>query len=279
VEEVGVDGFRCDVAGMVPLGFWNFARVELDKIQPVFLLAEWEAPEAHEYAFDMTYGWDLYHLTNRIAKGLLPASAIGTYLDRQAERYRKDAYRMYFTSNHDENSWNGTEFERLGEAAPVVAVLTATLNGMPLVYSGQEVGLNKRLAFFEKDLIPWQDHELTWFYKILLNLKLVNRALWNGTYGGEVNWIHTSNDRAVFAFLREKDGDRVFVALNLSREPQDVSLQDSAFAGRYQDVFTGADVTLAEGASLSMEPWDFLVLAKTRPGRGLIPAPLREGDS
>jgi glycosidase len=113
VEEVDVDGFRCDVAGMVPLDFWNRVRFELDKIKPVFMLAEWESPEPHEKAFDMTCGWELYKLMNRLAKGVGPAIDIVSYLERDARTYPGDAYRMYFTSSHDENSWDGTIFWRL----------------------------------------------------------------------------------------------------------------------------------------------------------------------
>ena len=276
VEEVDVDGFRCDVAGMVPLEFWNYVRAELEKVKPVFLLAEWEAPEAHDYAFDMTYGWTLYHLMSRISKGLAPASAVGSHLGHEAQVYPKVAYRMYFTSNHDENSWNGTVFERLGDGAVTFAVLAATLDGMPLVYSGQEIGLNKRLEFFEKDLIPWQEHVLTDFYTKLLNLKKENRALWSGDRGGDVRWVHTSNDAAVFAFLREKDGDRVFVILNLSREEQTVILEGSDFVGEYRNVFSEEEVILRENASLTLEPWDFGVFAASTPGRGLIP--FRSGE-
>lgn len=271
VEEVGVDGFRCDVAGMVPLEFWNFVRAELDKIKPVFMLAEWEAPEAHDYAFDMTYGWTLYHLMKRIAKGLAPASAIGSHLGHETQRYPKSAYRMYFTSNHDENSWNGTVFERLGAGAVAFAVLAATLDGMPLVYSGQETGLDKRLEFFEKDMIPWHEHILIDFYTRLLNLKQENRALWNGEYGGDVTWVHTTNDANVFAFVREKDGDKVFVILNMSREEQSVTLEGTEFVGQYHNVFSGEEVALGENAALTLEAWDFRIFAASTPGRGLIP--------
>jgi glycosidase len=278
VRDVGIDGFRCDVAGMVPLDFWNVARAELDSIRPVFMLAEWEAPEAHDYAFDMTYSWDLYHLMNRIAKGSVPANAVGAYLERERETCSPDAYRMLFTSNHDENSWNGTVFERLGPAASVLAVLSATVEGMPLVYSGQEAGLAKRLQFFEKDEIDWRPHPMADLYTALLDLKRENRALWNGDSGGPATWLHTSNDREVFAFMREKDGDRVCVALNLSGEPQTVTLEGNAYAGDYRDAFSGEAVTLPGEAELELPPWGFTVFAASAPGRGLLTPPFLEGE-
>lgn len=278
VGEVGIDGFRCDVAGMVPLDFWNAARAELETIKPVFMLAEWEAPEAHDYAFDMTYSWGLYHLMNKIAKGVVPASAVGIYLERDKEVYSPDAYRMLFTSNHDENSWNGTVFERMGTAAPVMAVLSATLDGMPLIYSGQEAGLDKRLEFFEKDLIPWRPHPMGDMYSTLLRLKRENRALWNGDAGGDPAWIHTSNDRAVFAFLRENAGDRVCVVLNLTGAPQSVVLQDEVYMGDYRDVFSGEEVILTGNAEVNLPGWGYMVLAASTPGRGLIAPPFIEND-
>jgi len=180
VRDVGVDGFRCDVAGMVPLDFWETARLELEEVKPVFILAEWESPAAHNRAFDMTYSWDLYRAMNDIAQNKATASAVDSYLQREAGSYPRHAFRMLFTSNHDENSWNGTVFERLGGGVGTFAVLSATLPGMPLVYSGQEAALSKRLEFFEKDQIPWGDYRFQWLYSALLNLKRRNRALWNG---------------------------------------------------------------------------------------------------
>jgi hypothetical protein len=263
---------------MVPLDFWNVLRAELEMIKPVFMLAEWEAPQAHDYAFDMTYSWALYHLMNKVAKGMLPASAIGVYLERDQETYPPDAYRMLFTSNHDENSWNGTVFERMGDAAPVLAVLSATLDGMPLVYSGQEAGLDKRLEFFEKDLISWRPHRMADLYRVLFNLKRENRSLWNGDAGGKARWIHSSNDRGVFAFLREKSGDRVLVVLNLTGEPQTVTLDGDAYAGDYQNAFSGEVVALGANAKFDLDAWGFEVMGASTPGRGLIPPRFIQSD-
>ena len=270
VEEIGIDGFRCDVAGMVPLEFWNVARAELDKIKPVFMLAEWETPEHHEYAFDMTYGWDLYRLMNKLAQRLVPTSAIGTYLERQAATYPEDAYRMYFTSNHDVNSWEGTTSERLGDGATVFAVLAATLDGMPLVYGGQEAGLDRRLEFFEKDEIAWRDHRLAEVYATLLNLKMDNKALWNGSSGGGVTWVHTSNDGAVFAFVRKMDGDKVLVITNLSDVAQEVRLSGTAHLGGYTDVFATDDrddIYFTGDETVGLGPWDYKVYADPAPAR------------
>ncbi len=149
VTEYDIDGYRCDVAGMVPDTFWLRVRTELDKIKPVFMLAEDEAPR-HHAAFDMTYGWEFHHVMNDIYKGEKNANDIEKYLHKNDSLYPSDAYRMYFITNHDENSWNGTEFERLGEGVKAFFVLTATVPGMPLIYSGQEAAMDKRLEFLVK---------------------------------------------------------------------------------------------------------------------------------
>jgi glycosidase len=268
VEEIDIDGFRCDVAGMVPIDFWKTARDELDKVKPVFMLAEWESAEYHGYAFDMTYAWGLHDLMKKLAGRTLPASALAIYVEKEASTYPADAYRMYFTSNHDVNSWEGTVFERLGEGAEAFAVLAATLGGMPLIYSGQEAGLDRRLEFFEKDEIEWKEHRFAQVYSALLSLKHRNRALWNGEAGGDVVWVHTSNDGAVFAFVRQRDSDKVFIVLNLSDTDQAVELVGISFAGGYMQVLPAArdsdeprTVRFAGGETVELAPWDYRVYA------------------
>ena len=201
IQKTDIDGYRCDVAHMIPTDFWNEARVELDKVKPVFMLAEAEIPEHHDEAFDMSYAWEFYHIMNEIVRGKKTALDVDAYFEKTDSTYPKDAYRMYFTSNHDENSWNGTVKERLGEGAKAFTVLTFTVPGMPLIYSGQEADLNKRLEFFEKDVIEWKDHDLSDFYSVLINLKKKNKALWNGEHGGNMTRVHTSNDQAIFSFI------------------------------------------------------------------------------
>jgi glycosidase len=262
VMEVDIDGFRCDVAGMVPLDFWDTVRLNLEEIKPVFMLAEAEYPNLHEKAFDMTYGWRMYHLMNAIAQGTKTAVDIDAHFYQEAHLYPRSAYRMYFTSNHDENSWNGTVFERLGEGAETFAVLAATLDGMPLVYSGQEAGLEKRLEFFEKDRIEWRDHPFAQLYATLLKLKRDNRALWNGEWGGSLVRVHTTADDAVYAFVREKDGDKVLVLLNLSNDERVVRLEGEAFIGNYTDAFSGQAVPLAKRERMLLKPWQYRVLVQ-----------------
>ncbi len=257
VGEVGIDGFRCDVAGMVPLDFWETVRAELEAVKPVFMLAEWDSPAAHRAAFDMTYSWDLNSTMNKIGQGNAGAEAIVAYLEREARAYGRDDIRMLFTTNHDENSWNGTVFERLGGGVEAFAVLTATLPGMPLVYSGQEAGLARRLSFFEKDEIAWGTYRFGRLYSTLLNLKRRNRALWNGEAGGALERVRTSDDGAIFACVRRKHGDGVFAVFNLSDVERAVTLEGRAYAGRYREVFRGDEVTFSADAEMVIEAWGY----------------------
>lgn len=260
VEECAIDGYRCDVAGMVPTEFWNRARRELDEIKPVFMLAEWETADLHEYAFDMTYAWDFHHLINDIAAGEKNAKDIDKYWKEERKKFPANAYRMMFTSNHDENSWNGTVFERLGDAAEAMLVLSATVEGMPLVYSGQEAGLDKRLEFFEKDLVEWKEHKFYELYKNLFELKHNNKALWNGEHGGQLKRIKNGNDKKVYSFLREKDGDKVIAFLNLTPENQTVKLNDRTIIGEFQDFESGEVKSLNGSDEFNFEPWSYLIL-------------------
>ncbi len=168
---------------------------------------------------------------------------------------------MQFITNHDENSWNGTVEERMGPAARAMAVLAFTFDGMPLIYSGQEAGLDKPLEFFEKDEIEWGDVPLQGFYQTLLSLKHRNQALWNGAAGGESQRIKTTRDEHVFAFSREQNGDQVVVFLNLSDQPQDFALKGDQLTGMFNNVFANSTTTLTEKMRMKLNPWDYLVLS------------------
>ena len=262
LTETEVDGFRCDVAWNVPIEFWDSARVELDKVRPVFMLAEAEGPKYHTRAFDMSYSWEVHHLMNAIAQGKKNVRSLDSLLVKQDTLYPADAYRMLFTSNHDENSWKGTEFERMGEGSLCMAVLTATLPGMPLIYSGQESAFNQRLRFFEKDTIEWNDYRLAPFYTGLLTLKHSYQPLWNGNWGGEMKRVSTSADTSVMAFIREKEGERIFVITNLSNQVKEVKLRGDIFTGSYKEYFTGEGSSFEKGAAVRLKPWEYKVFIK-----------------
>jgi len=262
VQNADIDGFRCDVAGLVPVDFWDEARAELDKLKPVFMLAEAEEFKLHKKAFDMTYGWNFHHIMNKIARGESSAAAIDSYYVKEQKDYSPNDYRMFFTSNHDENSWNGTEYERMKDGAKTFAALTYAMPAMPLIYSGQEAALNRRLKFFEKDPIDWKNYELAGFYKTLNMLKKNNKALWNGLNGGELIRVNTSDDKAIYSFIRKKDNSLVFCVFNLTAKPQDVQLKGDAFAGDYTDAFIGKKETVANDAKFKLAAWEYKILVK-----------------
>ncbi len=261
VTECDVDGFRCDVAHGVPADFWVQATDSLYALEPLFMLAEAEVPELRNNgSFVMDYGWSFHHLMNEIARGEKNALDIERWLQEDRKKYTQ-GYHMHFTSNHDENSWAGTEFERLGEGHKAFAVLAATFDGMPLIYSGQEAAFNRRLAFFEKDSIDWGDFPYTDFYRTLFELKHRNQALWNGKDGGELQRIPTGADDKVFAFLREKNGDRLVVVINLSPDTQTITLQGSAYTGEYTNVFARGTTTLLEDMMMTLDGWEYAVFS------------------
>ncbi|MDP4206572.1 MAG: alpha-amylase family glycosyl hydrolase [Bacteroidota bacterium] len=259
IQEADIDGFRCDVAGMVPVDFWNEARKQLDTVKPVFMLAEAWEPQLSEKAFDMVYGWDLLHLMNDMYAGKKKPADLDKYFAHVDSIYNPDAYIMNFISNHDENSWNGTEYERMGSAVKAFSVLTFTAPGMPLIYSGQEASLKHRLKFFEKDTISWKDLSMQKFYKQLTTLRKSNPALFSGTDGGMVKILTTTQPDKVFAFSREKKGNKVVVVLNLSKSPVNVQITNlRPLNGK--DYFAHKPFVLNTATKLVLPAWGYKVV-------------------
>jgi glycosidase len=264
VKEFDVDGYRCDVAGMVPVDFWNNVRAELDSIKPVFMLAEAEQLDLHEKAFDMGYAWHMHHIMNQIAKGEKNADSLRAYFEHAQEEYPQSVYRMSFTSNHDENSWNGTVFERMPDSYKTFAVLTFVTPGMPLIYSGQEAGLNKRLKFFEKDTIEWKEHEMGDLYKKLITLKKENKALWNGDAGSLAYFINSTSSDQIFTFYRIKDDNRILVMMNLSPKDAKFNYLEKDVERFYTDYFTGEDMSVKPHEHYKLGPWEYKVLIENK---------------
>ncbi len=259
VEEAGIDGYRCDVAGMVPVDFWEKARLELETIKPVFMLAEDEqVVELLDEAFDVNYAWHLHFLLDRIAKGEEKADALPGYFHWNDSLYPAHKQRLTFVSNHDENSWKGYLEERLGPAARAVTVFSWTVPGMPLIYSGEEAGLNKRLRFFEKDTISWADTSLLPFYRKLSELRSHHPAVWGGLEGGPLEIIDTGADPDVFAFSREKDGSKILAFFNFSGGIKDIYWEEAVFSGKEIEWFSGE--TALEGMQqIRLNPWGYAV--------------------
>ncbi len=262
----GVDGFRCDVAYEVPIDFWQQAFARIREAAPdVYLLAEGEKTFLHDSAFDTTYGWDLHHLMNAIARGEKSAADLRAYVESDAAAYPAPAMRLMFTSNHDENSWSGSEFERMGDAAATFAALTFVLpQGQPLIYTGQEIGLDRRLEFFEKDTVDgltdpqcgagWRE-----LYTDLCRLRHTNAALSAGEDIAPMVYMEGAPED-VMAFTREKDGRAVFCLFNLSAEPQTVVVTDSV-AGGYKTL-AGGEYALTADSSILLAPWQWMILTR-----------------
>jgi len=262
VRDVGVDGFRCDVAGFVPTDFWEVTRAELERIRPVFLLAEWESRELHDRAFDATYGWTWNEAMHRIASGAADVAALRAYYAWNEKAYPADVLRMLFVSNHDKNAWEGTEFEQFGDALEAAIVLSVVSEGIPLVYNGQEAGSTKRLEFFERDPIVWTEHPLGELYARLIALKRANHALWNGRWGGRMVEVVTDRERTSLAFVRRQGEHAVLLVLNLGPEPSAITLLDGPCAGLWHDAGTNEPVRLATGDRVELGPWGYRLLVQ-----------------
>jgi glycosidase len=262
VREVGVDGYRCDVAGFVPLEFWNNLRKELEAIKPVFMLAEWESRDLHAEAFDATYAWSWYDAMHQIAHGKADVNRLYTYYSWNEAFFPRGGMRMNFVSNHDKNSWEGTEFEAFGEGLQAAMVLSFVADGIPMLYNGQEAGNTKRLEFFEKDPIAWRTHPNGALYANLIRLKKDTSALWNGRWGAPM--IHVPNNRPaqVLSFVRQDGNAKVFAAFNLSPVLQTVRFQQTLYFGEYLEALTAAPVSLGSDAELRIEPWGYRVFVR-----------------
>lgn len=260
LKECDIDGFRCDVAMMVPLEFWNNTRARLDSTKPVFMLAEAEGPEFHDQAFDMTYGWEFHHIMNQVAKGEKMVTAFEEYRAKIDSLYQDQDIHMYFTTNHDENSWNGTVFERMGANHKNFFVLAATFqSGMPLIYSGQEAGLKKRLSFFGKDGIDWSNQELTDFYEKVIALKSQHPALMNGAEEGSFEELLSLDDNGVYAYKRSKGESEVWVLLNFGSKAYDFNFQGANKTLR--DVISGEKIELKADSLITLQPNGFRLLS------------------
>jgi glycosidase len=268
VREVGVDGFRADVAAYVPLDFWETAREELDAIKPVFMLAEAQMRDLHYRAFEASYAWDWNNTMHAIAHGRADATALYGYYAEHESAWPREAMRMTYISNHDQNSWDGTQFERFGDMLEPAIVLSVTGDGLAMIYNGQEAGNEKRLEFFERDPIEWREHEIGDLYRSLFALKRGNSALHNGAAGARMIQVENSVPQQVFSFVRQHEGedaDAVFVALNLSGETAVAEFPRSLHHGRYVDHASVEETEFGEGDALELEPWGWRVFVRQGP--------------
>lgn len=256
VRECNIDGFRCDMAHLVPLDFWRQARTYLDRIKPLFWLGETEDPN-YQYVFDCSYAWNWMHATEKFMKGNAGIDELRLLLDGYLHKKLPQTNHLFFTSNHDENSWNGTEYEKYGDAAMALAVFSCTWSGLTLIYSGQELPNLKRLKFFEKDHIEWKGkYELQDFFKTLLELRSAF-----GDEQPELQLMHTLGDRNILVYVKKNSHKEILVVLNLSGVQQLINIEESIAAGNYRNVFTKKEMA-PSAENMLMEPWSYLVLEK-----------------
>ena len=262
VKETNIDGYRADVAGFIPVDFWENARKELDQIKPVFMLAEWESRDLYKKSFDMTYSWTLFDKLKDATTQKKGVGGLVEYMAHDLGSVPRNAYRMAFVENHDMNSWNGTPKKNFGDGLEMAMAFCGVVNGMPLVYSGEEAGLDRSLKFFDKDPIDFSNLKYEGFYKTLFDLKHKNQALWNGKYGGEMIRIVNDKQDKVISFYREKNGDAVLPLFNFSDEEVTVTLDTKYFQGNYTDLFSKEKVSVKDKYTITLKPWGYKILVK-----------------
>ena len=301
MDTIGIDGFRCDVAGEVPTDFWNWAMADLRQTHPdMFTLAEDEdkAQELTEQAFDMYYGWTLHHLMNNVAQGKSTVEDLWQYFQKVDTTLRADAIRMNFTSNHDENSWNGTEFERMGDAAYMMAAFTYFVPGMPLIYTGQLSGNHHRLQFFEKDVIDREENAPEYgMYQRLNAFRKANAALYSNGMGAPMIRLESDNDN-IFAAIRtfaggkpeccrnkcegrkECDGknnccqkecckggccrNEVMALMNMSNEEHtfSITMPCESLCGEWTDINGSAITVTVPTTTFTLPAWQYMLLTR-----------------
>ncbi|HUM98494.1 MAG TPA: alpha-amylase family glycosyl hydrolase [Chitinophagaceae bacterium] len=265
VNEADIDGFRCDLASWVELDFWKEARAKIDDNKPLFWLGEFDELENPEYGevFDVSYTWAWMHKTEEFYNQKQPLDSL-LHLLKKYDDLGDSTIRTWFTSNHDENSWNGSEYEKYGDTAKALAAFSCTWNGIPLIYSGQELPNKKRLKFFDKDNIEWTGtYELASFYKTLLNLHSQNPALRAGDSSTHTFILKTTEPGRVLAYLRRNGSNEVLVVINMSGQADlHFEIIDDNVKGVYKNVFSGAPNDFTSERSFEMQGWEYLIYQK-----------------
>lgn len=264
VRDFGVDGYRADVAGYVPLDFWETMRGRLDAIRPVFMLGEVQQTAFHFGAFDATYAWDWHNTSKKVAHGEGNATSFYGYYAENESLWPREAMRMTYIENHDSNAWEGTMEENYGPALDLMTALAFTGQGLPLVHNGMEACNAKRLEFFEKDAIDWSQGKDCTYGKLLKDLiafREANPALANGQWGAVMQKVESDKPEQLFAWVRQQDGNKVLGLFNMSGQPVTATLSDGLPVGEYIEFGTGDKAVVAEGASVTLPAWGFRLLS------------------
>jgi glycosidase len=265
INETGIDGFRCDYAVGPTRDFWKRCVAELKAVKNVFMLAETDSAWLHGVGFDATYAWPEFNMMKLIAAGKRNASAMDSVFAMTDTSLPKNALRMFFTSDHDENSWNKADFATMpGASHAPFAVLTQTMKrSIPLIYSGQEEPILRAIPFFEKDTMRFSKFERAGMYQQLLELRKNNPAL---AANAAFKKIITDKDASVYAYYRESGNHKVLVVLNLSKLPQHVTISSNdlaALSGEGQYFYLGEKVSIKSiPASYDLKPWGYVVITE-----------------
>lgn len=259
LQEANIDGFRCDVAGLVPVEFWEFAKDKLVQTKAdIWMLAENEdVPALLNKAFDANYGWSIHAISNEIVKEEKTAADLARLILSQESVLPKNSYAIQFTTNHDENSWNGTVYERYGNAYNTMNTLMYVLPGMPLLYSGQESGTDHRLEFFEKDPIDWNNYAMQDYFKQLNELKHSVGALKVGDNAGSFELVATSDTTHVLSFHRKNGSSEVFGLFNLSAKQTTTSTDWPNRPPHFDSRTNQKPITFAEAKTTTLAPWEY----------------------
>lgn len=265
INETNIDGFRCDLASWVPVDFWMEARTFLEPIKKLFWLAEADPIESKEYmqVFDAAYTWKWMHQTKDFYQQQLPISILTDLLFSYNDEMNPLSIPLWFTSNHDENSWNGTEYEKYGEAAKLFAVHSFTWNGIPLIYSGQELPNLKRLQFFDKDVIQWNnDFQMEDFYATLLSLKNTHPAL-AAADEAVSTFVHANTKpEQIFVYRRDAKEQSILVILNFSNAEAEFRITDMVGSANWMNIFTKDRVQIFNETNFTISKWGYQVLDK-----------------
>ncbi len=268
VRDVGIDGFRCDVAEMVPTDFWEDARAKLNRVRPVMMLSEGSIPEHHAKAFDITYSWNIHNALDLLINGRKPVTLLDDLLKSESLQFPTGSLRMRFNTNHDKNAWESPAIEKYGiQGLKLSAVLINTLPGVPLIYNGEEVANNKKLDLFEKVDIDWsRSTEMGELYQKLSLMRQVHKAFSRG----EMIRVGSDFGEDVYAFFRIAGKDKMLAVLNTSHEPHLATLNipmKRLFAGQkksiMKEIFTGERIEVGEKSpealTIALEPLDYRV--------------------
>ncbi|QYS89827.1 alpha-amlyase [Flavobacterium columnare] len=257
IQQFDIDGFRCQVASEVPTFFWERAVKELRKIKPILMIAEAEKESLLKNAFDIQYAWEAHHILNSIAQSKMNVLDLDRYLEKEENNFPKDKMRLHFITNYDENIWNGTEYKRMGQAVEVMTVLTYILNGIPLIYNGQEYDSHKQFPPYKKDTLLHTEGRMMPIYKKLGTLKKAYPFLNTGKESATSIRIHTNNDRVFWMCKREKKNRKLFFIANLSSEKQNFKWP---ITGCFKDFFENKLIEIKNTSASTFQPWQYKIL-------------------